>query len=142
MRIVGIGNGLRGDDGVGLVVAAELAARRPDLEVTTSPGGVSELLDLLARPGALLLVDAMASGAPAGTVRRFSKTVPARTAGGTHDAGLADALALAGALGREPAEVTVIAIEGACFDLGCETLSPAVGAAADTLVEELATTLG
>ncbi len=140
VRVVGVGNTLRGDDGAGVVTARRLAALRPDLDVETCAGEVGSLLDLLEGDEPLVVLDALRSGEPAGRVRRFPGGVlpPRREAGGTHDAGLGEALELAAGLGRRPADLTVIGIEGACYDLGVEALSPEVARACERLARDLA----
>lgn len=140
VRVVGVGNTLRGDDGAGVVTADRLAELRPDLDVETCAGEVGTLLDLLDGEEPLVVIDALRSGGPAGRVRRFPDGAlpPRREAGGTHDAGLGEALELAEGLGRRPADLTVIGIEGACYDLGVEALSPEVDAACERLARALA----
>lgn len=140
VRVVGVGNTLRGDDGAGVVTADRLAELRPDLDVETCAGEVGTLLDLLDGEEPLVVIDALRSGGPAGRVRRFPDGAlpPRREAGGTHDAGLGEALELAASLGRRPPSLTVIGIEGARYDLGVASLSPEVARACETLARELA----
>jgi len=87
---------------------------------------------------AVLLVDAVSSGAPAGTLHRLDAVAeplpPALFAASTHHLGVADAVELARALGRLPAKVVVIGIEGACFDAG-EGLSIEVETAVERAVQ-------
>ena len=88
-----------------------------------------------------MLVDAVSSGAPPGTVHRFEPNgtpLPAELFGAssTHALGLAEALELARSLDRLPEHVVVLGIEGASFDFG-KGLTPEVAAAVDRVVEEL-----
>jgi hydrogenase maturation protease len=87
-----------------------------------------------------VVVDAAASGAPPGTIRRFDARagrLPARLMrSSTHALGVPEAIELARALGRLPARVEVYAIEGARFTAGAE-LSPAVEQAVGELAESL-----
>ncbi|MGM0818199.1 MAG: hydrogenase maturation protease [Actinomycetota bacterium] len=140
MRVVGVGNTLRGDDGAGVVTACRLATLRPDLVVETCAGEVGTLLDLLDGDEPLVVIDALRGGGPPGRVRRFpgGALPPRRQAGGTHDAGLGEALELAASLGRRPPSLTVIGIEGARYDLGHEALTPEVARACDALASALA----
>ena len=67
VAIVGIGNTLAGDDGVGVVVAERLATRWPgsdEVLVTTLPGDLFAVEDLLDRTCELLFVDAIAGDTP------------------------------------------------------------------------------
>ena len=79
----------------------------------------------------MIVVDAMVSGAPPGTVRRFDalrEALPAPRAGAsTHGLGLAEAVGLARALDRLPARLVLVGIEGADFSPGAG-LGPAVAA--------------
>ena len=83
--------------------------------------------------GRVFFVDAMVSGAPAGTVRRFDAVagpLPAEVQlFSTHALGAGTAIEMARVLGRLPAELAVYAVEGATFTLGAG-LSPAAAAGA------------
>lgn len=137
--VAGVGNALRRDDGAGLVVARRLRAMSPPAgvdvrEVEGEPIGLVELWS--GRP-AVVLVDAMRSGAEPGTVRRVdasAEPLPAwlRGSTSTHAVALAETLELARALGRLPPRVVVYAVEGARFDAGAG-LTAAVEAAVERL---------
>jgi len=70
----------------------------------------------------VVLVDAVRSGAPPGTVHRFagdaSALVPEPPPGSTHGITLAAVLALARTLGTAPARLRIVGIEGADFTAG------------------------
>jgi hydrogenase maturation protease len=86
------------------------------------------------------VIDAVRSGAPAGTIHRLdvgSEPAPAAPRlGSTHAVGLAEAVELGRALGRLPARLELYGIEGARFDAGAE-LTPAVERAVEALCGEL-----
>lgn len=139
--IAGVGHPDRGDDAVGWLVADRLRvllAGVDGVEVVTSSADPSALLTLPGwdRAEHLVVIDAVVTGGPVGevTVRHGEVAVP--TAGGTHDLGLASTLALARALGRLPASVTVVGVEGARFGVG-EPPSPQVLAAVAQVTAEL-----
>jgi hydrogenase maturation protease len=139
--VIGVGNAWRGDDGAGLAVARRLRALSPDgVEVREVEGDATALVEAWAGADRVVVVDAAASGAPPGTVRRFdarSGPLPARhLRSSTHAFGVPDAVELARALGRLPGRLDVYAIEGASFTAG-DRLSPAV----ERAVDELAATL-
>ena len=94
---------------------------------------------------AVIIVDAVSSGAPAGTIHRLdplSEPIPAALSqGSTHAFGLAETIELARALDRLPARLLVYGIEGERFEAGDE-LSPPVSAAVDAVREELRERLG
>lgn len=146
--LIGLGNELRGDDAAGLLVARE-ARRLLRGEGAAAAGagageagGAVEVLELAGEPVGLLaawdgaervvLVDAVASGAPPGTVHRLDAAaapVPAAFAGAsTHALGLAEAVELGRALGRLPPSLLILGVEGASFAAGADP-SDAVRAA-------------
>ena len=130
-----VGNALRGDDAVGLAVARQLAGALPDgVELLEHEGEPTALIDVLDGADAVWLVDAVSSGAPAGTVHRLDAGVAELPVelfrGSTHHVGLAEAVELARVLGRLPKRTVVFGIESASFELGA-ALSPAVAAASE-----------
>jgi hydrogenase maturation protease len=132
VRIVGVGNPWRSDDGAGLAVARALRGTIPGVDVLEREGEPAALIDAWDGADAAWVVDAVASGAAPGTIHRFDATdgaLPAALFGAsTHHLGLADAVELARALGRLPGRLVVVGIEGASFDAGA-TLTPAVATA-------------
>jgi hydrogenase maturation protease len=131
--VIGVGTRWAGDDAAGLAVARRVGGR--ELE-----GDPASLLDAWAGADHVVVVDAAASGAPPGTIRRFDAgagSLPARLMRtSTHALGVPEAIELARALGRLPARLEVYAIEGARFTAGAE-LSPAVERAVRELAESL-----
>jgi hydrogenase maturation protease len=131
--VIGVGNPWRGDDAAGLAVA--VAAHGLCHE-----GDATGLIDRWGGAQDVVIADAAASGAPAGTVRRFdarAQPLPARTLrSSTHAFGVADAIELARSLDRLPDLVVVYAIEGADFTAGA-ALTPEVAHAARELGERL-----
>jgi hydrogenase maturation protease len=131
--LIGVGNLDRGDDAAGRLVARSLAGALPaEVDIVECCGNGADLLELLEDAAAAVVVDACASGAPAGTVHRFDAGISAlptsRLRATTHGFGPAEALELGRALGRLPGRCTVYAIEARRFGPG-EPLSPAVGRA-------------
>jgi hydrogenase maturation protease len=135
--VVGLGDLMRGDDAAGLLVARRMRQREPRIEVVETPD-VAACLDVLRRGERVIVVDAMRSGAPAGTVRRIDvreEPLPASfSPGSTHALDLGTAVELARALGTLPRRTVVYGIEGARFRLG-EAVSPEVLAAVARVVE-------
>lgn len=136
-----VGNAFRGDDAAALEAAKLLQGRLPDgAEVLEREGEPTALMDAWEGAEAVWLVDAVASGAPSGTVHRVDAGEQELPAGlfraSTHAFGLAEAVELARALGRLPARAVVYGIEGARFEAGDE-LSPEVAAAVPRVAEAL-----
>lgn len=133
--VIGVGNAMRGDDGVGLLVAAALEERvPPGVSVVPCEQEPSRLIDAWAGAKTAIVVDAAASGAAPGTVNRFDASETAIPAGvfrsSTHAFGVGDAIELARALGRLPDRVLVYGVEGGAFAPG-EPLTPPVEAAVE-----------
>lgn len=134
--VLGLGNVLAGDDGVGIEVVRRLAARwgdRPEAAgVAFVDGGTLglELLGLAAEAERLVVVDAVVLGAPPGTVTLLRDVATPPRAGGVfsaHEVGLADLVAGLRLLGRAPTMV-VVAVEPARVAGGLG-LSPVVAGA-------------
>ena len=137
--IIGLGNPILGDDGVGWrvvqAVAACLAGAEPAVDVDwLSVGGLS-LMERLTGYQRTIIVDSIQT--EGGTVGEVTvvplETVPDRAAGHTtaiHDASLQTALALGRQMGAAlPETIMVVAVEAQrVFDFS-EALSPAVAAA-------------
>lgn len=139
--VIGLGNDLRGDDGAGARVVRALreSARSAGIDVRELPGEPVGLLEAWERHEAVIVVDAMRSGAPAGTIRRFElgedplrRTL--RSSSSTHALSLEDALELGRVLNRLPAKLVIFAVEGASFETG-DGLSPEVERVTSALAE-------
>ena len=138
--VIGVGNPLRGDDVLGLMVAERVRLRRPDIEVVAHGGDILDLCDVWKDVDLAVVVDAMASHEAPGMIRRYDArdaTVPsAAFRRSTHAFGVGDAVALARAVGTLPPRLVVYGVVGSCFDLG-QPASPAVVHVVDQLVERI-----
>lgn len=137
--IVGLGNPLRGDDGIGMRVAALLAQGElpPGVEVIEGGTPGLGLVPVLEGRRRVVLVDAADVGRGPGAFVRFTLD-EARLVGdekhiSIHDAGLRDALLLAAALGELPDEVVIVGVQPANVDWH-EGLSPEVEASLPEIV--------
>ena len=146
MLVIGVGNALRGDDAAGLEVVRRLRARDEAGEIATHEheGEVLGLLDIWEGADAVVLVDAIRSGARPGTIHRVDATsaaIPVRLRGSssTHAVGIGEAIELARALGRLPETVLLIGVEGHRFEAGdrlSEEVEAMVGELADVVLGE------
>ena len=130
--IIGIGNELCADDVVGLAVVRQLAAEGVPAVAAGCPG--LGLLDLLEGHDRAILVDAVVSGSPPGTIHRFGRQdLPDRTLLplSLHGVNAVDALALGQAVDpdRLPRDVVIIGVEIADRTPFKPGMSPAVAAA-------------
>lgn len=129
--VIGVGNTYRRDDGVGVWAVRQLRGRllNADVTVLEQSGEGGALLDAWRGAAVVILVDAVASGAPVGTIHRLDATQQTFPLGffhySTHAFSLAEAVELARALGELPPRCVVYGIEGGDFAMG-EGLSAAV----------------
>jgi hydrogenase maturation protease len=135
--VIGVGNAMRGDDAAGLEVVARVRDE-PGVERVAHEREPIEVLEIWAGADAVVLVDAVRSGAPTGTIHRLDASADALPAafarGSSHTIGVGEVIELARALGRLPLRVIVYGIEGARFESGA-ALSPEVAAAIDSLAD-------
>jgi hydrogenase maturation protease len=141
LALIGVGNALRGDDGVGLEIVRRLREpawpRAVYREIT---GDCAAIIAAWENAAEALVFDAAHSGAAPGTIHRFEAhrgPLPAemfRTS--THLLGLAEAVELARQLRALPPRLVIYGIEGACFEAG-SGLSLAVERAAAAVVRRV-----
>jgi hydrogenase maturation protease len=95
--VLGLGNPLIADDSVGLHVAARLAellAGRADVEVDQDFWGGLRLMERMAGYERAIVVDAICSGAPPGTIHLLRPgSMPTQRSASAHDLNLPTALA-------------------------------------------------
>lgn len=141
--VIGVGQRYRGDDAVGLEVAARVRARcLPGVRVLDSDGDLTDLVDRWNGEETVVVVDAMKSGARPGSIRRFDPSdgpLPRSSPGSSHAIGVSEAVELARALGRLPLRLRVIGIEALGVEYGMplsEECAAAVEAAVAAVLEE------
>jgi hydrogenase maturation protease len=142
-RIIGIGNVARGDDGAGVAVARtlRLVALTADVTVAECSGEGAALLEAWQGFASVILVDAVSTGAPPGTIHQFDvrvRPLPADlVASSTHAFGVAEAVELGRALGMLPRRLLLYGIEGVRFEIGAE-MTPCVAHATGRLAAQIA----
>ncbi len=129
LRVIGIGNTDRGDDGVGLVAAERLRALLPgSVRVHQHARDGASLISLWEPQDDVVLIDAVMSGAAPGTVHERDLIVSPLpddiSAVTTHSLGVREGVELARALGRLPASLRFIGIEGKDFSVGHDLSDP------------------
>ncbi|MEW6324873.1 MAG: hydrogenase maturation protease [Nitrospirota bacterium] len=143
--VLGVGNLLMGDDGVGVRAVRELVRRYalpPAVRVAEGGAATSRLLDEMGHATHLIAVDAVMGGGPPGAVYRLaSDRLPARRpAVSTHGIGLVELLSLMAAIGRPPA-ARIVGVQPLAVNQIGDELSPPVAAALPgavaAIVEEL-----
>jgi hydrogenase maturation protease len=115
--VLGLGNPLYGDDGVGSAVVERLQERELPPEVEVLDGGTAGLglLDVIAGRQLVVVADAAEIGRPAGTVVRLTldqaTLLTEQAPLSPHQLGLAEVLALAERLEMAPAQVVIWAVQ-------------------------------
>ena len=130
--VLGLGNILLGDEGVGVRVVEELerSGGLPGVELVDGGTAGFSLLSYFDGAGLVVVVDAAADGAPPGTVTltrpEFSGTYPAALT--PHDVGLKNILDALALTGVRP-EIALVTVSVAEADRASLELSPPVAAA-------------
>ena len=144
--LLGIGNELLSDEGVGIHALRALASRYDmPQDIVILDGGTTgmELLPQLEGLDLLIVIDAVRAGqAPASIVRLDGDRVPAyfKTKLSPHQVGLSDLLAALAFKGTAPGRVLLIGVQPVTLALGME-LSPEVEARMDEVLNLVVTEL-
>ena len=127
--IVGIGNLLLSDEGVGVHAIRSLTEQELPAGIELLDGGTSgaDLVDHLEGRTKVVVIDAASGDGPPGTVYRCKAHELIEQQGGLslHEFGLADSLNMAMQLGCAPLDVIVLGVQPASLEPGLE-LSPEV----------------
>ncbi len=144
--VVGVGNLIHTDDGLGIHAIRKLQAdARVPRGVELIDGGTFgiELLAYLENCSKLLLLDAIDVGQSPGALVRMTAEDLFGLPGGAsvHQLGIADLLAILPLVSRAPEEVILLGMQPESTDWGCELSEPVVAALdalVDSAVEQLA----
>lgn len=145
--VLGMGNPILSDDGVGLIVAQRLRAipMPGEVDVGESEVGGLRLLELMRGYGRVIIIDAIKSDrAPGEIVRYEGKDFSGgHRYGSAHSIHLGTVLELGLRLGYPmPDEVVVYAIEAIDIETFGEELSPPVAEAAERVLGMIVAELG
>jgi len=141
--VLGLGNLLLSDEGVGVHVAQHVSRRyQVPEQVRILDGGTLGLglLPYLQGVTHLLVVDAIDAGQPPGAVVRLEgDAIPTALAHkmSMHQVGLQELLALSQLSGDTPAHIVLIGVQPASLEPGLEP-SPLIAALLDTLADRVA----
>jgi hydrogenase maturation protease len=137
--VLGIGNIILSDEGVGVRAAEALLAAYdlPDgVEVIDGGTAGMELLEPLSGTDVLVILDAVKGGRPPGTpVTLAGKEVPVffRSKLSPHQISICDVLASLEFIGDSPGDMVLVGVEPESLELGLE-LTPVVAASVPKLV--------
>jgi len=139
--ILGMGNSLLSDDGVGLCVVAELKNRLDQAEITILETGVAglSLLDLLVGYDRAIIIDAIQTiDGKTGQIYRLGPEAfdTTRRTATSHDVDLTTALEFGKKAGLAiPQEIVIFAIEASDVSTFSEECTPEVRKAIPTCIE-------
>ena len=145
--VLGIGNLLLGDEGVGIRVVENFTARYllpPEVEALDGGTMGMALLPYLAGRRLLLLVDAVRTGAPPATVVQMEVVHPLaffREKISPHQIGIAEVLSVAALTNELPGRIVVIGVVPKEMDTGLD-LSPEIAAKVGIMADMVAAELG
>lgn len=127
--VVGLGTDERGDDALGLeAVRALRAGARVDADLVEGPHDLTGLLEVWKGRRQVVLIDAVRSGSPPGTLHRWDAArgppLPRGSEVSSHGLTLAHVVELAQSLGELPEELLIFGIEA-------NDLAPGVGLSAE-----------
>lgn len=141
IRIIGLGNLMRGDDAVGLMAARRLREEVGDrAEVIEAEMAGVDIVELMKGARVAILIDAVRSGQSPGIVHRLDASVS--SIGGrifprsSHAIGVSEAIELARVLDVLPETVIVYGIEVGNTEAG-QRLSPPVAKSLDDVVDRI-----
>jgi hydrogenase maturation protease len=136
--VIGVGNRWRRDDAAGFEVIDGLRERvDDDVALAESDGEPTRLLDYFALAAQVIMVDAVVTGAEAGTIHRLTdEELPNQMGIGqsSHLVQLVETIELGKLLGKLPNGLVLIGIEATNFDNG-EGMTDPVAAGVATAVE-------
>jgi hydrogenase maturation protease len=131
--VLGLGNPLLRDDGIGLHVARELEkqfADDPAVEVGEDYWGGLRLMERMIGYDRVIIIDAILAGGEPGTIHLLTPDdIPTQRSASVHDVNLPTALEFgrhAGASLPTASDITLIGIEAGDVQTFDETLSPAL----------------
>ncbi len=140
VRLIGVGNILLKDEGIGVRVAEELKKKHWPSSVEVIDGGVAGfgLIDFFLESTKVFLIDAADMNLPPGTIRRFAadairlqEEAPKLS---MHDVSLLEVLGITRALDSSPREIIIIGIQPKEISGGME-LTPELQAVVPKVIE-------
>ncbi len=128
--ILGVGNVLLTDEGIGVHVANELMKMELPDNVSVVEGGTDgfRLLNVITEADRLIVIDAVKGGGEPGSIYRFNidniKNVPSGFKTSVHQIGILEVIDLSSLIGKTP-HTTIIGVEPKSLEMNLE-LSPEI----------------
>ena len=141
LLLIGVGNQYRKDDAAGLIVVRSLKNQAPVfLKIIEESGEGASLMERWREVDGVIMVDAVSSGAPPGTIHRLDarrQSIPTDFFSySTHAFSVAEAVEMARVLDQLPPRMIIYGIEGESFEFGTG-LSPALESAVPQVAESI-----
>jgi hydrogenase maturation protease len=144
VAIIGIGNPMMADDGIGPRLIAELEGSVPGVDLIDMGTGGMQLVHVLAGYDAVLIIDSADMGLSPGESRIFSPddvvSFKETRAYSLHDWDLMRSIEISRQLGEAPERILILAIQPGCLGMR-EGLSPEVEKGIVGYIEQVRTTL-
>jgi hydrogenase maturation protease len=137
--VLGVGNLLLSDEGVGVHVAQRMMTMDMPPEVQVVEGGTDGfgLVNVITEADRMILIDAVRGGGQPGSIYRFEiedcPPYPDIFKTSVHQISILEVINLSSLIGSTP-RTTIIGIEPACMEMGME-LSPAIAAKVPRVIE-------
>ncbi len=137
--ILGIGNVLLTDEGIGVHVANELMKMELPENVSVVEGGTDgfRLLNVITEADSLIVIDAVKGGGEPGSIYRFNindvRNVPSGFKTSVHQIGILEVIDLSSLIGKTP-HTTIIGIEPKSLEMNLE-LSPEIKEKVPKIIE-------
>lgn len=136
--VIGIGNILRADDGVGVHAIQKLKERKPDIEAVDLATAGIEILGFIRGREKAVIIDATKTGAEPGTIHRITlERLMLSEYASSHGVNLPEMLLLGGKLYPDemPREVVILAVEAEDIDSFSTELTSKVKSAIPKLID-------
>jgi len=144
IAIIGIGNPMMSDDGIGPRLIAELEGSVPGVDLIDMGTGGMQLVHVLAGYDSVLIIDSADMGLSPGESRVLSPddvvSFKETRAYSLHDWDLMRSIEISRELGEAPEHILILAIQPGCLEMR-EGLSPEVGMGTLGYIEEAWTAL-
>lgn len=131
VAVIGIGNAVMGDDGIGPRLVAELEGSVPGVDLIDLGTSGMRLVHVLAVYGAVIIIDSGDMGLSPGEFRLFSPeevvSLKETRSYSLHDWDVMRSIEISRQLGEAPERILILAVQPGSVDMG-EGLSPEVEA--------------
>ena len=143
--IIGIGNPMMADDGIGPRLISELEGSVPGVDLIDMGTGGMQLVHVLAGYGSAIIIDSADMGLSPGESRVFSPeevvSLKETRAYSLHDWDLMRSIEISRELGEAPGRILILAVQPGSLDMR-EGLSPEVERGIPAYIEAVRESLG